>query len=111
MCGVFAEFERAMIQERVKAGLARAVARGAKLGRPQIFAARNGRFTKRGLRDCLSGASQRVAASASGPYTTSCANGTRAKATIEPSVRIPFAPDSCLYSLAAAATSSLFAPV
>jgi len=24
MCGVFAEFERAMIQERVKAGLARA---------------------------------------------------------------------------------------
>jgi DNA invertase Pin-like site-specific DNA recombinase len=36
MMGVFAEFERAMIQERVKAGLARAVARGAKLGRPQI---------------------------------------------------------------------------
>jgi DNA invertase Pin-like site-specific DNA recombinase len=32
MMGVFAEFERAMIQERVKAGLAR----GAKLGRPQI---------------------------------------------------------------------------
>ena len=36
MKGVFAEFERAMIQERVKAGLARAVARSAKLGRPQI---------------------------------------------------------------------------
>jgi DNA invertase Pin-like site-specific DNA recombinase len=36
MMGVFAEFERAMIQERVKAGLARAVARGAKLGRPQV---------------------------------------------------------------------------
>jgi DNA invertase Pin-like site-specific DNA recombinase len=36
MMGVFAEFERAMIQERVKAGLACAVARGAKLGRPQI---------------------------------------------------------------------------
>jgi DNA invertase Pin-like site-specific DNA recombinase len=28
MCGVFAEFERSMIQERVKAGLARARARG-----------------------------------------------------------------------------------
>lgn len=38
MMGVFAEFERAMIQERVKAGLVRAVARGAKLGRPQISA-------------------------------------------------------------------------
>jgi DNA invertase Pin-like site-specific DNA recombinase len=36
MCGVFAEFERAMIVERVNAGLARAVAKGAKLGRPQV---------------------------------------------------------------------------
>lgn len=36
MCGVFAEFERAMIQERVKAGLARARAQGKKLGRPRI---------------------------------------------------------------------------
>lgn len=36
MCGVFAEFERAMIQERVKAGLARAVARGKRLGRPPV---------------------------------------------------------------------------
>ena len=36
MMGVFAEFERAMIQERVKAGLITAVARGAKFGRPQI---------------------------------------------------------------------------
>jgi DNA invertase Pin-like site-specific DNA recombinase len=34
MCGVFAEFERAMIQERVKAGLARARAEGKQLGRP-----------------------------------------------------------------------------
>src|SRR6516165_78729 len=33
MCGVFAEFERAMIVERVNAGLARAVAGGMKLGR------------------------------------------------------------------------------
>jgi DNA invertase Pin-like site-specific DNA recombinase len=36
MLGVFAEFERAMIQERVRAGLARARAEGKTLGRPQI---------------------------------------------------------------------------
>ena len=34
MCGVFAEFERAMIQDRVRAGLARAKANGTKSGRP-----------------------------------------------------------------------------
>lgn len=33
MMGVFAEFERAMIQERIKAGLARARAQGRRLGR------------------------------------------------------------------------------
>ena len=33
MCGVFAEFERAMIVERVNSGLARAKAKGVKLGR------------------------------------------------------------------------------
>ncbi len=38
MCGVFAEFERSMIQERVKAGLARARAQGKKLGRPRVSA-------------------------------------------------------------------------
>jgi DNA invertase Pin-like site-specific DNA recombinase len=38
MCGVFAEFERSMIQERVKAGLRRARAQGKKLGRPRIDA-------------------------------------------------------------------------
>lgn len=36
MMGVFAEFERSMIQERVKAGLARAKADGTKLGRPKV---------------------------------------------------------------------------
>jgi hypothetical protein len=36
MLGVFAEFERAMIQERVRAGLARAKAEGKRLGRPRI---------------------------------------------------------------------------
>ena len=36
MMGVFAEFERAMIRERVNAGLARAKAQGTKLGRPRL---------------------------------------------------------------------------
>ena len=36
MLGVFAEFERAMIQERVRAGLARARGEGKRLGRPPI---------------------------------------------------------------------------
>jgi DNA invertase Pin-like site-specific DNA recombinase len=40
MMGVFAEFERAMIQERVRAGLARARAEGKRLGRPTIPQAR-----------------------------------------------------------------------
>ena len=34
--GAFAEFERSMIRERVNAGLARAVQKGIKLGRPRI---------------------------------------------------------------------------
>jgi DNA invertase Pin-like site-specific DNA recombinase len=38
MMGVFAEFERAMIQERVRAGLARARSEGKRLGRPPISA-------------------------------------------------------------------------
>ena len=36
MMGVFAEFERAMIQERVRAGLRRAVSEGKQLGRPRM---------------------------------------------------------------------------
>lgn len=36
MMGVFAEFERAMIRERVNSGLARAKAQGKTLGRPKI---------------------------------------------------------------------------
>jgi DNA invertase Pin-like site-specific DNA recombinase len=36
MMGVFAEFERAMIQERVRAGLARARSEGKQLGRPPV---------------------------------------------------------------------------
>jgi DNA invertase Pin-like site-specific DNA recombinase len=38
MLGVFAQFERAMIVERVKAGLRRAKAEGTKLGRPRVSA-------------------------------------------------------------------------
>lgn len=36
MMGVFAEFERAMIRERVKAGLDRARSQNVKLGRPRV---------------------------------------------------------------------------
>ena len=36
MCGVFAEYERSMIQERVKAGLQRARDQGKRLGRPPV---------------------------------------------------------------------------
>jgi DNA invertase Pin-like site-specific DNA recombinase len=39
MMGVFAEFERSMIQERVRAGLARAKAAGKTFGRPRIDSA------------------------------------------------------------------------
>lgn len=38
MCGVFAEFERGMIRERIMAGLARAKANNKRLGRPQVDA-------------------------------------------------------------------------
>ena len=36
MTGAFAEFERSMIRQRVKAGLKRAVEQGTKLGRPRV---------------------------------------------------------------------------
>ena len=36
MLSVFSQFEREMIQERVKAGLARAVAQGKRLGKPPV---------------------------------------------------------------------------
>ena len=42
MLSVFAEFERAMIQERVRAGLARARAAGKRLGRPKVGADESG---------------------------------------------------------------------
>jgi len=39
VAGAFAEFERTMIRQRVKAGLKRAVAQDMKLGRPKIDSA------------------------------------------------------------------------
>ena len=39
LTGAFAEFERTMIRQRIKAGLKRAVAPGVKLGRPKIDSA------------------------------------------------------------------------
>jgi DNA invertase Pin-like site-specific DNA recombinase len=44
MLGVFAEFERAIIRERVRAGLRRAKAEGKKLGRPRIAPDPEGRI-------------------------------------------------------------------
>jgi DNA invertase Pin-like site-specific DNA recombinase len=46
MMGVFAEFERSMIQERVKAGLARARDEGVTLGRPTLEEADPARAAK-----------------------------------------------------------------
>jgi DNA invertase Pin-like site-specific DNA recombinase len=46
MMGVFAEFERAMIQERVRAGLARARSEGKRLGRPRIASELEDRIRK-----------------------------------------------------------------
>jgi DNA invertase Pin-like site-specific DNA recombinase len=78
MLGVFAEFERAMIQERVRAGLARARAKGAILGRPRTSAAvedkiraalGEGKGMRRVARDLRIGVSvvQRVKAAQSKP--------------------------------------------
>jgi DNA invertase Pin-like site-specific DNA recombinase len=44
MLGVFAEFERAMIVDRVNAGLARARAQGKTLGRPKVSATTEARI-------------------------------------------------------------------
>ena len=46
MVGVFAEFERSMIQERVKAGLERAKKQGKVLGRPRVHATVESRICK-----------------------------------------------------------------
>ena len=51
MCGVFAEFERAMLVERTKAGMARAKAKGSRIGRPpvpQVIKHKVGRLRQQG---------------------------------------------------------------
>jgi DNA invertase Pin-like site-specific DNA recombinase len=50
MLGVFAEFERGMIRERVNAGLARARAKGVRLGRRPVPPA-----TERRIRELKAG--------------------------------------------------------
>ncbi len=62
MCGVFAEFERAMLVERTKAGLARARAKGMRIGRPPVPPVTKRRIAK--LRQ--QGKSVRVIAKATG---------------------------------------------
>src|SRR6476660_4528810 len=57
MMGVFAEFERSMIQERVRAGLRRAKAEGKRLGRPRIAPEQ-----ERRILDALKGSSVRKVA-------------------------------------------------
>ena len=71
MLGVFAEFERAIIQERIHAGLARARERGTKSGRP-IGRARIGTTKEAAIRTAL--------ASGKGILTTAreCGTGTSA---------------------------------
>ncbi len=62
MLGVFAEFERSMIVERIGAGLRRAKAQGKKLGRPRIAS----EVEQRIQRELAKGASIRAAAKAAG---------------------------------------------
>ncbi len=62
MMGVFAVFERAMIQERIHAGLARARAEGKRLGRPRV----EGDAVDRAHAALAGGASLRGAMQASG---------------------------------------------
>jgi DNA invertase Pin-like site-specific DNA recombinase len=47
IAGAFAEFERTMIRQRIKAGLKRAVAQGVKLGRPKIDSATERKVRRR----------------------------------------------------------------
>ena len=47
LTGAFAEFERTMIRQRIKAGLKRAVAQGVKLGRPKIDSATERKVRKK----------------------------------------------------------------
>jgi DNA invertase Pin-like site-specific DNA recombinase len=54
MLGVFAEFERSLIQERVRSGLARAKAQGTRLGRPSVLDSRKLKIIREGKKAGLS---------------------------------------------------------
>jgi Resolvase, N terminal domain len=79
MMGVFAEFERAMIQERVRAGLARARSEGKRLGRPPKALRESGRPGVRKIAERL-GVNQGTVQRARGAWTrlrrNSCGRGT-----------------------------------
>jgi DNA invertase Pin-like site-specific DNA recombinase len=66
MLGVFAEFERSMIRERVNAGLARARVKGTKSGKPIGRPAATNHKLKLASKALADGASLREAAVASG---------------------------------------------
>jgi DNA invertase Pin-like site-specific DNA recombinase len=79
VCGAFAEFERNMIQQRIHAGLKRAVAQGKQLGRPRIDPAlekriqahlRGGKGIRKVARECGvgTGTVQRVQQEMKGPF-------------------------------------------
>jgi len=88
MMGVFAEFERAMIQERVKAGLARAVARGAKLARPQISTRKQRAIRQAKAEGCRSGRSRPELGQSWARYTT-CSRTSRRKSSATRGARVP----------------------
>ena len=79
VCGAFAEFERNMIQQRIHAGLKRAVAQGKTLGRPKVDAAlerriearlRGGKGIRKIARECGvgTGTVQRIKQEMEGPF-------------------------------------------
>ena len=79
VCGAFAEFERNMIQQRINAGLKRAVAQGKQLGRPKVDPAiekriqaqlRSGKGMRKVARECGvgTGTVQRVQQEMKGPF-------------------------------------------
>ncbi len=78
MLGVFSEFERAMIQERVRAGLERARARGRRLRRPPALSRRQQRQLRQ---DRDAGMSLRVLAR---KYGTTAPTVRRALNSMEP---------------------------
>jgi len=79
MLAVFSEFERELIRGRVRAGLARARAKGVQFGRPTLSPDRVARVEK-ALRD---GLSIRAAAKATGTSTASVQRIKRSMITVE----------------------------